>query len=755
MKLYRVLVILLVIALALTACGAENGGGPDLPFFPTDTPIPLPTASVNVTAAPDARAAVSAYLDALKAGDYAGMYAMLTRISQETITQDDFIKRYNDALNEMSAGQVEYQVLADKKSPYAAEVAFNVTYKTALVGDIQRDIIMHLALEGGQWKVQWEEGLILPELAGGNILRMDYEVPARGDIYDRKGLPVATQNEVFAFGIDTGAIDYNNIDTLTGELARLCSLKEEDIQNQIAASGMGWYLPMCEGSREEAARLLALNPGGLSVTSYTTRYYANQGFAAPVTGYLLSISPEQLNEKRREGYRGDERIGQQGIEKWAETYLSGGRGGSLYVFNPSGQPVTRLGESAPQAADSVYLTLDTNLQYYAELALKDFRGAVVVMERDTGRVLAMASSPNYDPNLFDPKTPNSQLLNVLLSDQNNPLLNRAAQGQYPLGSVFKIITMAAGLESGLYLPETTYDCQYEFTELQQQYGGPVLRDWTLTHCEDRIASGRTCETTDSQPSGLLTLPEGLMRSCNPYFYHIGLDLYQNNRANDIANMARAFGLGQPTGIDQIPEAAGNIPVPANEVDATSLSIGQGDTQVTPLQVATFIAALGNGGTLYRPQLVEKIVDVNGSTVLTFKPEARGTLPLRADNLKLIQDAMVSVVEDPRGTANFRLRGLNVPVAGKTGTAESQQGAKPFAWFAGYTMAQTDTNLPDIAIAVVVENVGEGSDYAAPIFRWMVETYIYGTPQSVPWFGPIGNPYTPTPFGGIPTRTPRP
>ena len=510
---------------------------------------------------------------------------------------------------------------------------------------------------------------------------------------------------------------------------------------------------MCESTKEEASRLLGIFPAGLQYTTYTTRYYANQGFAAPITGYLLSISPDQLNEYRRRGYRGDERIGQQGIEKWAEDYLGGQHGGSLYVVNPDGQIVTRLGESDPKAADSVYLTIDTNMQYYAEQAVRNFRGAVVVMERDTGRVLAMASSPNYDPNLFDPNTPNSDLLTTLLNDQNNPLLNRAAQGQYPLGSVFKIITMSAGLESGLYLPETTYDCQYEFTELLP-FGGPTLHDWTWQHCQDRIASGRTCETSDSQPSGLLTLPEGLMRSCNPYFYHIGLDLYRNNRANDIANMARAFGLGQPTGIDQIPEASGNIPVPANEVDATSLAIGQGDTQVTPLQVATFIAAIGNGGTLYRPQLVEKITDVNGGIVLNFKPEARGTLPLQPDRLKLIQDAMISVIENPRGTANFRLRGLNIPAAGKTGTAESGNG-KSHAWFAGYTMDEQNSGKPDIAVAVIVENIGEGSDYAAPIFRWMVETYIYGTPQSVPWFGPIGDPYTPTPIGGIPTKTPRP
>jgi penicillin-binding protein 2 len=377
------------------------------------------------------------------------------------------------------------------------------------------------------------------------------------------------------------------------------------------------------------------------------------------------------------------------------------------------------------------------------------------MERETGRVLAIASSPGLDPNIFEPTNVNNELLTDLFNNADQPLVNRAAQSQYPLGSVFKIITFAAGLESGLFLPETTYDCKYDFTDLQERYGGPVLHDWTYQHCQDRIAAGKECSTSDSNPSGLLTYSEGLMRSCDPYFWHISLDLYENDRAGDIAKMAQAFGLGQYTGIDAIAEASGNIFIPANPIDATNQAIGQGDVQVTPLQVATFIAAIGNGGTLYRPQIIEKITDVDDKPIFAFKPEARGTLPLRSDNLKLLQEAMKSVVQNPRGTANFRLRGLTIPVAGKTGTVETGTGLRPHAWFAGYTM-NAQSGLPDIAIAVILENQGEGSDYAAPVFRWIVETYYYGTPQSRPWFGPFGGPnFTPTPFGGIPTKTPRP
>ena len=238
-----------------------------------------------------------------------------------------------------------------------------------------------------------------------------------------------------------------------------------------------------------------------------------------------------------------------------------------------------------------------------------------------------------------------------------------------------------------------------------------------------------------------------MRSCNPYFWHIGNDLYTNwDRPNDIANMARGFGLGSPTGIEQIPEASGQILDPQSQVDAVNQAIGQGDVQVTPLQVARFIAAIANGGTLYRPQIVESIQPVDGDPILAFKPEANGVLPIRSENLDIIREAMF-MVTGPTGTARNNIRGLQFDTAGKTGTAESGSGL-PHGWFAGFTNNEENTGLPDIAIAVIVENIGQGSDYGVPIFRAMVEAYYYGSPQrsSYPLFA-IGQPLpTPTPPG---------
>jgi penicillin-binding protein 2 len=738
---------ILVIFMFLSACGSSPIA---VPGIPTDTAKPPPIVTI-VSAEQQPDTALKRYLEAFKIEDYNAMYSLLSKVTQDSITLEEFAKRNRDALNEMGAGSFDYEVLSSLINVYASEVSYRITYHTALVGDIQRDMVARFALEDNSWKLQWEDGLILPELSGGNVLRMDYSVPSRGNIYDHNGDALVAQSDAYAFYILPGNVTEDSLGTLLSEVWRLCGVSMEALAAEIQNTPAQYPIPLCEASDQESQRIRSVYPSGLEWTPYNSRYYFEQGVGSHVVGYTQLISAEELGSYRRRGYRGDEKVGQAGIERWAEDYLSGKHGGTLYIVNPTtGSIVTNVGEREPAPADSVYLTIDRNLQYYTEQAIKGFTGAAVVLERDTGRVLAMASSPGFDPNAFQPENPYQaeQLANLIPGS----LLNRATQGQYPLGSVFKIITMAAGMESGLYEPASTLDCQYEWTKLPDQ----VRHDWTWQHCQDRLARGQECNTSDSVPSGQLTLPEGLMRSCNPFFWDIGYTLYQNNRSNDIANMARAFGLGQPTGIGQIEEAAGQINNPEGDpIEVVNQAIGQGTVQVTPLQVARFIAAVGNGGTLYRPQLVEKIVPVEGDPVTVFKPEATGTLPIQPFRLEVIQQAMVRVIEDSRGTAHFRLRGLRIPAAGKTGTAESGSG-DPHAWFAGYTMANESTGKADIAVAVILENQGEGSDWAAPVFQRILETYYYGTPQTIYWFeSTFGVTETPTPLGGIPTETPEP
>jgi penicillin-binding protein 2 len=235
----------------------------------------------------------------------------------------------------------------------------------------------------------------------------------------------------------------------------------------------------------------------------------------------------------------------------------------------------------------------------------------------------------------------------------------------------------------------------------------TLYDWTLGY--------------GTAASGDLNLMEGLMRSCNPWFYRIGENLFTDGMDGFLSETAYGFGLGAVTGID-IAEAPGNIPQMAGTcVNSAQIAIGQGEVLVTPLQVASLFAALANGGTLNRPALVENIRTVSGELTYTFSPDPLGQLPISEETLAAVVEGLRMVVEERRGTAYWPMEGLAIPISGKTGTAETPTG-RSHAWFAGYTRAD-DPDHPDIAIAVIIENSGEGSVMAAPVFRRAVALYF--------------------------------
>ena len=725
--------IIAILTLLLAACNGESNQ-------PTPTVQVTPTLSqpgINTTQAPDVRKAVGKYLDAWENEDYASMYNMLTSISQDAVSEEQFEEIYRDAAGEIALSELETQILSALTQTHTAQASYQVLMRSALVGEIQRDTIMNLSLENGEWRIQWDEGLILPELSGGNSLRMDYLIPSRANIYAQDGQALVAQADATALGLFPDQIDPDQENTLLTELYRLTGIYPDVIADQYEdfPEGADWYMPLMAVSADAVSQREGVLSGlsGLVMRPFRSRYYFEGGIAPHVLGYVSAIQAEEVEEYRRLGYRQDERVGQSGLESWGEEYLSGVRGGALYVVDQDGLTVTKLAETSPEASQAIYTTLDKDLQLGVQGAIEGFRGAAAVIELDTGRVLALASSPGFDPNLFEPSNLNSSYaLGDLFDPEETPLLNRATQGQYPLGSVFKIITMAAALESGLYTPDTIYNCGHTFTEVQ----GITLYDWTY---EKELPA-----------SGELTLSEGLMRSCNPYFYHIGRDLYLQGLESAVPDMARGFGLGEATGIEQVAEDEGQVPDLENELDATNLSTGQGALQVTPLQVATFIAAIGNGGTLYRPQVIESIQPPDGEPSYTFEPSVTGTLPITEDTLTAIQQAMVSVIENSRGTAHRVFANFPIDLAGKTGTAQDPP-RDPHAWFAGYTYENRE-GKPDIAVVVVLENAGEGSEVAAPVVKGIIQQYFTERRDVFPWEVLPGVWKTPTPE---PTETPAP
>lgn len=734
----RIPILFLIFAMLISSCGLFNPTDPGSNGTPT-----LPDPAQTTESAPDPDSAAQHFLDTWNAGDYAGMYALLSPLTRDGLSEEDFIGRLEEIIRAGAFVDVDFQIVsALVNSPQRAEVRYRIVLTSASVGEITRETRMDLTRSAGEdWRVAWTDAMILPELEGGNGLSLTTITPTRANIYGRNNQAFAAeaaagQDNAAALWIVPNEIgDEEAEETMLSALRRLFDLVSTDSISARYESfrDTDYFTPLGVAPFEDynAVGGLLASVGGVRARTYSTRYYYGSGLtpfaggASPHTvGFVSQIQADEYDDLRAQGYQGDEFVGRIGIEAAFEDELRGVPGGTLYLVDPNGQILQAMAARDPGLPYAVYTTLDRDLQEIAQRSIEGFQGAVVVLERDTGAVLAMASSPAFDPNLFDFQNPNGSNPNggfQILNSANQPYINRATQGLYAPGSVFKIVTMAAALETEYYEPDDVYDCGLTFTELP----GWVGYDWRY---EKELPA-----------AGELTLQGGLEKSCNPWFYHIGLDLYVKNLPSAIPDMAMAFGLGETTGIE-IGDEAGQVPSPENSAEIlgeewaawhpVQLAIGQSVLLVSPLQVARYVAAVGNGGTLYRPQLVLEILNAEGDMLQEFVPDPQAQLPVSPENLAAIQEAMVNVVEKSGATAYRKFLGINLNVAGKTGTASTE--GEPHAWFAGYTFEERE-DKPDIAIAVILENVGEGSDWAAPVFRRIVETYFKGRPLTLyPW-----------------------
>jgi len=718
--MHRKLIGCFMLAALLAGCAAPNTLMPSA--IPTAT-VTLAQPQVRVTRAPGVKEAVQQLFTDWQQGDTTALYATLSAESRAKWTQEQVSQVYENLANEATLAGLDYAIGAIQIDPQRAFVETHITYHTNIFGDFERAITLPWALEGGEWRLVWAPELVLPELAGGNRLGFERSWNGRGNIFDQGGKPLVAEVKTAAIGVWPDYADLEKTPRLPALLAPFSAYNAETIYGLIRYAQPGAYVPIGEVTLDQdPQRLETLRSfGSVVISEYSRRMYYGGGVASHVTGFVSTIQPDELASYLRRGYRAEDLVGRKGIELWGEKTLIGKMGGRLYVFNPEGQPVGELGSAPAEPGQDITLTIQRDFQSEVQKALSVFDGAIVALERDSGRVLAMASSPSFDPNIFDLEGAEwSRPGGSAGRSGEQSQFNRAAEGQYPLGSVFKLITISAALESGKFTPESTYDCQYSFLDLQ----GMTLYDWTWDHFQE---DGKT------KPSGLLTLPQGLARSCNPWFWHIGLELFNSGADRAISEMARSFGLGSKTGIEGIEEETGNVPDAGTAVDATNLAIGQGELLVTPLQVARFVAALGNGGTLYRPQLIEKYIAKNGTVTGVFQKEAQGALPLKPAHLSLIQEAMRGVIysQKPEGTAMRVLGDLKLRIAGKTGTATTSL-RDPHAWFAGFSEEGRE-DLPDIAVVVIAEFAGEGSEVAAPIFRRVMELYFFGEPKMrYPW-----------------------
>ncbi len=522
----------------------------------------------------------------------------------------------------------------------------------------------------------------------------------RGLILDRNGVVLAENRPSYTIA----AAPFETSDETVDYLGELTGRDTSAIRNRIRDPSVNRFNPIPvqrNVSFEIVSRVEEhlLELPGVIVQMTPGRMYGMGTLASHVLGYVSEISRTELDGLDEQGYRSGDIIGKLGVEKAFERHLRGQNGMEFMEVNARGEelgPLPGMPVLLPETGKNVYLTLDTRIQSVAEEAIPDsLAGALVALDPTTGAVIAIVSRPGYDPNLFTERIP-QETWDALRDHPLRPLLDRTRDGQYPPASTMKIVTASAALEERMVTPAMTFrPCNRGY-----QFGNRWAGCWAPGH-------------------GAMPFLDAMTHSCDVYFYQvgnlIGLDRW--------GRYARGFGFGSPTGFDAGDEQRGLVPDaefydPARNRAWTpgkmlNLAIGQGELLVTPLQMAMMVAAVANGGTLYRPYLLDRVESAEGEILETGEPEIRDLLPVSPETMRLIQDAMINVVNQGTG------RSVRLPyaqVAGKTGTAENPHGLD-HSWFIGYAPADS----PRIAVAAIMENAPSGS--AVPVVRRVIDAYL--------------------------------
>jgi len=550
--------------------------------------------------------------------------------------------------------------------------------------------------------------------------------PTRGLIYDRNGVLLAQNLPSFSLEVIPEQADHLEA-TLAG-LRKLITISDDDLDSfrkRLQQKRPFESIPLRFRLSEEEVARFAINRyrfPGVDIQARLTRDYPFGKIASHTIGYVGRINENELNELDPSNYSGTTHVGKTGVEKSYESILHGTVGYQHEESNARGRVLRVLQRIPPKPGENLYLTIDMDLQMVAEQSMAGKRGALVAINPKTGEVLAMASVPGVDPNLFVNGISSAQYQG-LQDDIDQPLFNRALTGQYPPGSTIKPFMALAGLEYKEVTPDTQVLCQgsYSLPGDSHRY-----RDWKW--------GGH----------GFTDVNSAIVHSCDVYFYQLAHDL----GIDRIYKYLSYFGLGKRTGIDLPGELSGLLPsrewkrAARHEMwypgETLISGIGQGYNLVTPLQLAEATAILANHGTILQPHIVHATQASSSSEIVPDAPVPEGKVPIAApNNWDTVISAMEDVVSNPTGTAYGMGRGAPYRIAAKTGTAQVfgvkqneryraedvEERLRDHALFIAFAPADD----PDIAIAVVVENGGHGGSAAGPIARAVMDRYFSSKP----------------------------
>jgi penicillin-binding protein 2 len=603
------------------------------------------------------------------------------------------------------------------------EIGHRARYFAVFVG------LIFAALAARLFYLQVVEGDSYYKVTADNVVRTVVLPAMRGQIKDRKGRVLATTRPSYDVYVNPDQVTpetYGRLRALLGPAAE--DLMTWDVlQDEARRKGEKSIMVAEDIPRDTMATLeTSQDTPGVKMVAAARRHYPLGTLAAHALGYMNEVTPDEVKAKKDEGYRPGDLIGRTGLERQWEPYLRGRKGFEKQVLDKRGLRRSDLRvedivegptREDPMPGNNVILSLDADAQKITERALRNARaGAVVVIEVDTGRILAMASRPNFDPNVMSGKL-SADAQARIRADRLHPFTDKAVSEVYNPGSTFKAISTITALEEKLLTPDDHVRCNGFVTLGNRKY-----------RC--------------MKSHGPVDLHQAIVQSCNVFFYDLG---GRPGMMNRLARFATELGLGAPAGLGLNNEQPGFIPTeewhkalaakdPSQGAvigHALNTVIGEGSTRVTVLQMALLYTAIANGGKLWLPQIVERIEAPSGQVTEEFPPRARRDVSVSADTFAFLRKALVGVVNERTGTAH-KVQSQKYEVAGKTGTAQVQRfshkkGDDPpslyelasHSWFAGFAPAVK----PRIAFAVIVEHGGHGADAAAPVAVEIADNYL--------------------------------
>ncbi|MCF7895289.1 MAG: penicillin-binding protein 2 [Candidatus Omnitrophica bacterium] len=506
--------------------------------------------------------------------------------------------------------------------------------------------------------------------AQNNYIRIIPLYSLRGSIFDRNGIVLAKDQASFNLAVFPYQIK-NEKNNLFKKISKDFNIDQEIINKNYKKNLRGFFSPaniVTNINKKEALKLKETYSKDLFINPAPQRRYLRPLDSAHLLGYVKKASSLQKQFKKY-GYKPLERIGIYGIEQYYNSYLKGKDGGDLIEVDAKGNVVGFLGRKRAQRGKDLYLTIDSRAQDIARQSLAGKKGSIILLDSNSGEIIVLYSSPSFDPNYFI----EGKNLNSIYKNKDSPLINRAIQSSFPIGSLIKPLLALAGLEEGEVKPATTFDCKGQFILGKNRFG---------------------CWSTH----GLQNLYQALAHSCNVYFYNLGLILGPKS----ISNWLKKFGLNSKTFIDLPYEKKGFVPSPKwkkkkfNQSwyagDTLNLSIGQGYLQATPLAMTLAINSIANGGYLIEPILLKKIGEKEALPV--FKK----ALAINRENINIVKKGLREVVSQTSGSARI-LKNLSLEVSGKTGTAQTSQ--RSHGWFVGFFPYKE----PRYTISVFLENGG--------------------------------------------------